>query len=295
MSCTGYGNTDVRGEKKRSAAPWKIAERFHPCARPIGIAPHSCGVSRHLRNRRLLRLPLAPLPAAGLFAALRTQPAADNGVLIARAKALKVETPTAPRPVIRSSTTPPECAAPDRGHFGPPPVRPPTTGVGGPSARGGVRRVRLRSRPRIQTNRLSTSSMKSIPSFARATRLGSLVLLATGFTATSLVAGPGVQHWQSTPPVPAPAVRSAVPLDACSGCPGVKRVEVVVTRPTWPNARGPLASRLESREEKCRVCAGSPVALTPDWPNRRGPLKPVATPAAPSTQPVATMGASPRG
>jgi hypothetical protein len=137
--------------------------------------------------------------------------------------------------------------------------------------------------------------MKLLPPFARASRLGSLLLIAAGLPTASLVAGPGVQHWQSTPRLDAPVVRTAAPVDACSGCPGVKWVDVVVTRPTWPNARGPLASRIESREEKCRACAGSSVALKPTWPNGRGPLQPVVTPAATPTQPVATSGTQPRG
>ncbi len=133
--------------------------------------------------------------------------------------------------------------------------------------------------------------MKLIPTSTRATRFGSLVLL----TATSLFAGPGVQHWQSAPPSGAPKARAAASADACTGCSGTKRVDVVVTRPSWPNARGPLATRIESREEKCRVCAGSSVALTPDWPNGRGPLKPVVAPASTPPQPVAASGNNRRG
>lgn len=130
--------------------------------------------------------------------------------------------------------------------------------------------------------------MKLIPSAPLAIRLGSLLLLAAGVAAASLFAGPGVQHWQSTPDLTPPAARVATPADSCAGCPGVKWVDVAVTRPTWPNGRGPLATALESREEPCRVCAGSSVARMPDWPNRRGPLKPVVAPAPTSTQPVAT-------
>lgn len=137
--------------------------------------------------------------------------------------------------------------------------------------------------------------MKLLSSSVRATRFASLVILAAGLTASSLHAGPGVQHWQSAPRTHAPKARAAVPVAACTGCPGVKFVDALVTRPSWPNARGPLAPRIESREETCRVCAGASVAQAPDWPNGRGPLKPVAAPAATPPQPVAASGAHRRG
>jgi hypothetical protein len=105
-----------------------------------------------------------------------------------------------------------------------------------------------------------------------------LLALVAAFLAVPLsYAGPGIQYWrQSVDTKPDTAAKAQSVMPACSGCADMKITDISITRPDWPNGRGPLMTVAVGSQQVCQMCAAPSVTMKPAWPNGRGPLEAVA-------------------
>ena len=126
-------------------------------------------------------------------------------------------------------------------------------------------------------------------------RLGSMFVLVIGFATAAAIAGPGPQFWLIERAAhPAKTAATADKAERCNGCNGVKTVDIVVTKSSWQNGRGPLTAITDTRTRTCPDCAGAITGRTPEWANGRGPLKPVVVPSSGQT-PIAVSTNDRRG